>query len=59
MAKKHFIAKAIKHPGALRRKAEAAGQGTMEYARSHEHAKGPTGRQSRLAITLSHLRKKK
>ena len=55
---KHFIAKAIKHPGALRRKAQAAGEGTMEYARKHEHASGTTGKQARLAITLGKLRKR-
>lgn len=55
---KHWIAGAIKHPGALTKKANAAGESPMEYARQHEHDSGTTGRQSRLAITLSHMRKK-
>lgn len=53
--KKKFIQHAIKHPGALTRKAEAAGETPMAYAREHEHDSGATGKQSRLAITLSHM----
>lgn len=48
----HWIAGAIKHPGALTRKAKRAGESPMEFARSHEHAKGVTGKQARLAVTL-------
>jgi hypothetical protein len=54
---KDFIKKAIKHPGALRAKAKAAGESTMEFARKHEHDKGKTGEESRLAITLSKIHK--
>lgn len=57
MAKK-FIAKAIKHKGALTRKANAAGESPMEFAQQHKHDSGTTGRQARLAITLSRMRKK-
>lgn len=52
MAKKHWIAKAIKHPGALTRKAKAAGESPMAYAREHKNDSGTTGKQARLAITL-------
>jgi hypothetical protein len=55
----NFIKKAIKHPGALRRKAKAAGESTSEYAQAHKGDSGQTGRQARLAITLSKLRKRK
>lgn len=55
---KNFIAKAIKHPGALTRKAKAAGESPMEFAREHKGDSGTTGRQARLAITLSKMRKK-
>jgi hypothetical protein len=51
MARK-WIAGAIEHPGALTRKAKAAGQSTMAYAREHEHDEGTTGKQARLALTL-------
>lgn len=51
----NFIKKAIKHPGALTRKAHAAGQSPMAFARSHKHAKGTTGRQARLALELRTL----
>ena len=54
---KNFIAKAIKHPGALTRKAKAAGESPMEYAREHRGDSGTTGKQARLALTLRKLRK--
>ena len=52
MAKKKWIKGAIKHPGALREKAEKAGELTREFAQKHEHDSGTTGSQSRLALTL-------
>jgi hypothetical protein len=58
MAKK-WIAGAIKRPGALRRKAQHAGMSTMEFARKHAAATGRTGRQARLALTLSKMRKRR
>lgn len=51
MAKK-WIAGAIKHPGALKAKAKAAGESTRQFAESHKGAPGATGKQSRLALTL-------
>jgi len=57
MANKNWIAGAIKRPGALTRKAKRAGESVGEFARSHKSAKGRTGRQARLAITLGKLRK--
>jgi hypothetical protein len=60
MAKKEkWIAGAIKRPGALTKKAKAAGMGVQAYARKMKGAKGRTGKQARLALTLSKLRKKK
>jgi hypothetical protein len=57
--KTDFIKSAIKHPGALRAKAKAAGESTSEFANEHKHDKGKTGQQSRLAITLIRMTKKK
>lgn len=57
MAKK-FIAKAIKHPGALTKSAEAAGMSPMAFAEKHKHDSGKTGQRARFALTLRHLRKK-
>ena len=54
--KKHWIAGAIKHPGALKRAAARAGKGTMEFAREHQGEGGTTGKRARLALTLSRLR---
>ncbi len=58
MAKK-WIAGAIQHPGALTRKAKAAGQSPMEFAQAKKGAKGTTGKQARLAITLRKFSRKK
>lgn len=58
MAKAHWIAKAIKHPGALTKKAKAAGESPMEFAREHKGDAGATGKQSRLAITLGKMHRK-
>ena len=49
---KRWIQGAIKRPGALRKKAMAAGMSTMAFARKHKGAAGRLGRQSRLALTL-------
>jgi hypothetical protein len=56
MAKK-WIAGAIKHPGALTKKAKAAGMSPMAYARKMKGAKGTTGKQARLALILQSLPK--
>ncbi len=44
---------AVKRPGALTRKAKAAGMGTMEFARKHKDAGGLTGKQANLALTFA------
>ena len=46
------VAKHI-HKGALRRKAQAAGESTMSFAREHAHSPGKTGKQARLALTFA------
>lgn len=52
----NFIQKAIKHPGAFSKKAKSAGMSTQAYAQKKASAGGTTGRQARLALTLSKLR---
>lgn len=42
----------IKHPGALRAKAQAAGQTTRQFAQSHSKGTGVTARQSRAALGM-------
>ena len=54
-----WIASAIRHPGALTRKAKRAGESPMEYAREHKGSKGTTGKQARLAITLRRMNRGK
>jgi hypothetical protein len=55
-SKKKWIQGAIKRPGALTRKAKAAGKSVHEFAEEHKRAPGLTGQQSRLALTLERLR---
>jgi hypothetical protein len=50
-----WIQAAIKHPGAATRKAKKAGMGVQEWATAHQHAKGTTGKQARLAKTLKKI----
>ena len=52
-----WIRGAIKRPGALTRKAKAAGMSTMSYARKMRHAADRTGKQARLALTLRRFHK--
>ena len=47
-----WIKGAIKHPGALRAKAQAAGESTHQFAEQHKGDSGTTGQQSRLGLTL-------
>lgn len=61
MAKKQtkWIQKAIKRPGALTRKAKAAGMSVYEFALKHRNDPGTTGRQARLYFTLRKLAKRR
>jgi hypothetical protein len=56
---KNWIKGAIKHPGALKAKAKAAGESTKSFAEKEKGAKGTTGKQARLALTLMKMGKKK
>lgn len=59
---KKWIQSAIKHPGALTKKAHAAGMTPLQYAQNVTQkgstASTTTKRQANLAKTLSKLRKK-
>lgn len=57
--RRQWMQGAVKHPGALTRKAKAAHMGTQAYAHKHAHDSGTTGKQARLAITFSKFRKHK
>ena len=56
----YFIQKAIKHPGAFKKKAKKAGMSTLAYAskvtKEGSHASTQTKRQANLAKTLAKLR---
>lgn len=55
----HWIEHAHLHKGAFGKKAAAAGESTSAYAKKESGASGKTGRQARLAVVLSGLRKAK
>jgi hypothetical protein len=57
MAKKHWIAGAIKHPGAEKRAAAAAGKSTHEFMEEHKNSPGTAGKRARLGLALSKMRK--
>jgi hypothetical protein len=56
---KHFIQKAIKHPGAEKKAAAKAGMSTHEYMEKHKGDSGTAGKRARLGLTLSRMAKKK
>ena len=58
MARK-WITTAIKHPGAEKRAAAAAGESTHEYMEKHKDDSGTAGKRARLGLTLSRMSKKK
>ena len=53
---KNWIAGAIKHPGALTKKANKAGMSPMAFADKHAGDSGQTGRQARFAKELQGFR---
>lgn len=56
---KKWIAGAIKRPGALTRKAKAAGMSVQAFARKHKGSPGRLGKQARLALTLKKIGRKR
>ena len=56
---KKWIQAAIKRPGALTAKAKAAGMSVMAFARAKRRAPGRLGKQSRLALTLRKIAKRR
>ena len=53
-----WIAKAIKHPGAMTAAAKREGVSNSKYEQEHKNDSGTAGKRSRLAITLKHMKKK-
>lgn len=56
---KHWIQKAIKHPGAEKRAAAKAGESTHEYMEKHKDAPGKAGARARLGLRLEAMHGKK
>ena len=59
MAKKKWISGAIKHPGAEKKAAAAAGMSTHAYMEEHKGDSGTAGKRARLGLTLSKMAKGK
>jgi hypothetical protein len=63
MAKKKWMKEAFANShGQFKAKAEHAGKSTAEFAKEHEHDKGKTGQQARLAevgMNASHKKSRK
>jgi hypothetical protein len=57
--KKHWIAPAIKHPGAETAAAKRAGESTEEYMQKHKNDKGTAGKRARLGLRLSRMAKRR
>lgn len=55
MSEHKWIAGAITHHGAFKKKAKAAGMSTEEYAKKMQKGDSVTAHQARLALTLMHL----
>lgn len=55
---KHWIAKAIKHPGAEKNAAARAGESTHQYMEEHKDSPGKAGARARLGLRLEKMRKK-
>lgn len=59
MAEKHWIAGAIRHPGAEKKAAAAAGESTHAYMEEHKNSPGKAGARARLGLRLSAMSKGK
>lgn len=53
--KKHWIAGAIKHPGAMTAAAKREGVSNSKYEQEHKHDSGTAGKRARLALTLKKM----
>lgn len=57
--KKHWIASAIKHPGAEKAAAKKVGESTHEYMEHHKDDPGKAGARARLGLRLSAMAKRR
>lgn len=59
MAKKKWIQKAVKHPGAMTEAAKREGVSNSEYIAEHKHDSGKAGQRARFADTMRGMREKR
>ncbi len=55
----NWMEKAVKRPGALKKKAKSAGMSTSKFASKNDKGNSRTAKQSRLAETFAKMRSKK
>lgn len=55
----NFIAKAVKHPGRMKRAAKRAGMSTRAYEEKHAHDAGSLGAAARLGLRLTAMSKRR
>lgn len=55
---KHWIQKAIKHPGVEKKAAARAGESTHQYMEQHKNSPGKAGARARLGLRLSAMSKR-
>lgn len=58
MAKKKWIARAIKHPGVERQAAVRVGESTHTYMEKHKDDPGKAGARARLGLRLEAMHRK-
>lgn len=56
MAAKHWIAGAVKHPGAMTAAAKRAGESNSAYEQQHKHDSGHSGQMARFALSMKGLK---
>ena len=59
MAAKHWIAGAVKRPGAMTRAAKREGVSNSEYVAEHKHDSGHSGQMARFAAAMKGLKSAK
>ena len=55
----NWIKGAVKRPGALTKKAKAAGKSVGAFASAHKHDSGLTGQQARFAMVMRKIRRRR
>lgn len=55
---KHWIAGAVKHPGAMTKMAKSEGVSNSKFESEHKHDSGKAGQRARFALSMKALAKR-